>query len=194
MLPEQLKAGRPDPLGATWDGLGVNFAVFSANAEKIELCIFDSAGKREGSRMAMPECTDEIFHGYLPKTRPGLVYGYRVYGPYRPEQGHRFNPHKLLLDPYALQLVADVRWFDALFQLSRGLSRADLTFDWRDSAAAMPKAVVCDDLFNWGDDRPLATPWGGTIIYEARVRGFTMLRPDLRAPEQRITWTGFGSI
>jgi isoamylase len=184
MLPDRMEAGRPDPLGATWDGLGVNFAVFSANAERIDLCIFDRVGKREISRMAMPECTDEVFHGYLPEARPGLVYGYRAYGPYRPEQGHRFNPNKLLLDPYARQLSGELRWADALFGYRVGAARADLTFDRRDSAAAMPKAVVCDDLFNWGDDRPPATPWAETVIYEAHVRGFTMQRPDLRIPER----------
>ena len=179
-----MESGRPDPLGATWDGLGVNFAVFSANAEKIELCLFDRSGRREISRLTMPECTDEVFHGYLPEARPGLTYGYRAHGPYRPEQGHRFNPNKLLLDPYARQLVGEVRWSDALFGYRVGANRGDLTFDRRDSAAAMPKAVVGDDLFNWGDDRPPATPWADTVIYEAHVRGFSMQRQELRAPER----------
>lgn len=184
MLPDHMEPGSPEPLGATWTGLGVNFAVFSANAEKVELCIFDRIGRREIARMEMPECTDEVFHGYLPEARPGLVYGYRAYGPYRPERGHRFNPSKLLLDPYARQLTGELRWADALFGYRVGAGRADLTFDRRDSAAAVPKAVVRDDLFNWGDDRTPATPDANAIIYETHVRGFTIQRTDLRPPER----------
>ncbi|KAA2215316.1 glycogen debranching protein GlgX [Pseudoroseomonas oryzae] len=171
--------GRPHPLGAHWDGLGVNFAVFSAHASKIELCIFDPAGRRELSRMELPECTDEVFHGYLPEARPGLVYGYRAYGPYQPEQGHRFNPHKLLLDPYGRQMLGNLRWSDALFGHRLGAPRADMSFDRRDSAAAMPKSVVTDDAFNWGDDRPPDIPWDRTVIYEAHLRGLTMQREDI---------------
>ena len=184
ILPGRLLPGRPDPLGATWDGLGVNFAVFSAHAERIELCLFDRTGRREIARLTLPECTDEVFHGYLPEARPGLVYGYRAHGPYRPEDGHRFNPHKLLLDPYARQLVGELRWTDALCGYRMGSPRGDLSFDRRDSAAAMPKAMVCDDAFNWGDDRPPNTGWGETVIYEAHVRGLTMQRRDLRAHER----------
>ena len=179
-----LQAGRPDPLGASWDGLGVNFAVFSANAEKIELCLFDEAGRREVARLPLPECTDEVWHGYLPEAQPGQLYGYRAHGPYDPRNGHRFNPCKLLLDPYAKQLHGEVRWTDALFGYRLGAGRADLTFDRRDSAPAMPKGVVVDDSFNWGDDRPPAVPWDRTVIYEAHLRGLTMQRGDLPGRER----------
>ena len=111
----QLDRGAPYPLGATWDGLGINFAVFSAHAERIELCLFDPSGRREIARLDLPECTDEVWHGYLPNARAGLIYGYRAYGPYRPQEGHRFNPHKLLLDPYARRVAGKLRWTDALF-------------------------------------------------------------------------------
>ena len=187
-IPDRLLPGRPDPLGARWDGLGVNFAVFSANAERIELCLFDAAGRREAARLPLPECTDEVWHGYLPEARPGLLYGYRAFGPYEPRRGHRFNPHKLLLDPYARQLHGEIRWSDALFGYRVGAGRADLSFDRRDSAPAMPKAVVVDDSFNWGDDRPPAVPWDRTVIYEAHVRGLTMRRNDL-PPRERGTFT-----
>ncbi|MCI0754062.1 glycogen debranching protein GlgX [Teichococcus vastitatis] len=178
-LPDRLLPGRPHALGAHWDGLGVNFAVFSAHASKIDLCIFDPAGRRELMRMELPECTDEVFHGYLPEARPGLVYGYRAHGPFQPEQGHRFNPHKLLLDPYGRQMLGSLRWSDALFGHRVGAPRADLSFDRRDSAAAMPKSVVTDDAFNWGDDRPPDVPWDRTVIYEAHLRGLTMQRQDI---------------
>ena len=186
-LPERLAPGHPYPLGAHWDGLGVNFAVFSAHATKIELCLFDAAGRRQVARLPLPECTDEVWHGYLPEARPGLIYGYRAYGPYSPRQGHRFNPHKLLLDPYARQFFGDLRWSDALFGYRVGAPRGDVTYDRRDSAPAMPKAVVVDDSFNWGSDRPPATPWENTVIYEAHVRGLTMLHEDI-APRERGTY------
>ncbi|EHM02866.1 glycogen debranching enzyme GlgX [Acetobacteraceae bacterium AT-5844] len=186
-IADRLLPGKPHPLGATWDGLGVNFALFSAHAEKVELCLFDAAGRREIARLPLPECTDEVFHGYLPEARPGLIYGYRVHGPYRPEQGHRFNPNKLLLDPYARQLQGNLRWTDALYGYRMHGGRADLGFDRRDSAAAMPKAVVTDDAFNWGDDRPPAIPWDRTIIYETHLRGLSILREDL-APRERGTF------
>ena len=186
-VPDRLLPGRPGPLGADWDGLGVNFAVFSAYAERIELCLFDQAGRRETARLALPECTDEVWHGYLPEARPGQLYGYRAYGPYEPRRGHRFNPHKLLLDPYARQLSGEIRWSDALFGYRIGAGRGDLSFDRRDSAPAMPKAVVADDSFNWGDDRPPNVPWDRTVIYEAHLRGLTMRRDDL-PPRERGTF------
>jgi glycogen operon protein len=186
-LADRLLPGRPDPLGAVWDGLGVNFALFSAHAEKVELCLFDAAGRRELARLELPECTDEVFHGYLPEARPGQVYGYRVHGPYRPEHGHRFNPNKLLLDPYAKQFQGSLRWTDALYGYRAQGGRGDLGFDRRDSAAAMPKAVVTDDAFNWGDDRPPAVPWDRTLIYETHLRGLSILRDDL-APRERGTF------
>ncbi|MGH7044487.1 MAG: glycogen debranching protein GlgX, partial [Acetobacteraceae bacterium] len=181
-LPDKLLPGRPDPLGATADGLGINFAVFSAHAEAIELCLFESTGRREIARLPLPECTDEVWHGYLPEALPGCVYGYRAHGPYAPRHGHRFNPNKLLLDPYATALTGVVRWSDALHGYRVGAPRSDLSFDRRDSAAAMPKAVVTSNTFAWNDDRPPDVPWSETVIYEAHLRGFTMLRQDLLMP------------
>src|SRR6201996_5219228 len=176
--------GRPWPLGAQWDGLGVNFAVFSAHASQIDLCLFDPSGRREIARLPLPECTDEVWHGYLPNARPGLIYGYRAHGPYNPNEGHRFNPHKLLLDPYARQLSGSLRWSDALFGYRINSPRADLSYDRRDSAPGMIKSVVGDDAFDWGDDRHPNTPWAETIIYEAHLRGMTILRSDIPAAER----------
>ncbi len=190
-LPETLQPGRPYPLGATWDGLGVNFAVFSANAERMDLCIFESSGRHEIARYTMPEYTDEIWHGYLPNAPAGLLYGYRAFGPYDPQRGHRFNPNKLLLDPYARALHGALHWTDALFGYRMNSPRADLSFDRRDSAPGMPKGVVTDDSFNWGDDRPPDIPWSDTVIYEAHVRGLTMLRQDVIKPE-RGTFAALG--
>jgi glycogen operon protein len=180
----ELLPGSAYPLGATWDGLGTNFAVFSAYAEGIDLCLFDPSGRREIARMPLPECTDEVWHGYLPNAGVGLIYGYRAHGPYDPQNGHRFNPHKLLLDPYARQLAGELRWSDALFGYRVNSPRADLTIDRRDSAPGALKAVVTDEAFNWGNDEPPATPWANTVIYEAHVRGLTMLREDLLLPER----------
>jgi isoamylase len=182
-----LTAGAPYPLGATSDGLGINFAVFSAHAERIDLCLFDPSGRREIARLMLPEFTDEIWHGYLPNARAGLLYGYRAYGPYQPQAGHRFNPHKLLLDPYARRISGNLRWTDALFGYRVASQRADLSLDRRDSGPGMIKAVVADDGFNWGDDRPPNVPWSETVIYEAHVRGLTMLREDIR-PNERGTF------
>ncbi|PSJ39070.1 glycogen debranching enzyme GlgX [Sphingomonas deserti] len=187
-LPDRLESGSPYPLGATFDGLGVNFAVFSAHADAIELCLFDPSGKREVARIALPEVTDEVFHGYLPEARPGLLYGYRAHGAYAPEQGHRFNPHKLLLDPYTRRLHGQVRWTDALHGYRVRSRKADLSFDARDSAAATPKGVVTADAFDWtGDVRP-NTPWSKTVIYEAHVRGLTRLMEEV-PPEERGTFS-----
>jgi glycogen operon protein len=169
-------AGRPYPCGATWDGEGVNFAVFSEHAEKVELCLFDAGKRRELQRIPLPECTDHIWHGYLPEARPGLAYGYRVHGPYRPERGHRFNPHKLLLDPYAKEIVGEVRWSDALNGYAVGNKREDLSFDRRDSAPFMPRCRVLEHAFTWGEDSRPGVPWHDTVIYELHVRGLTMRR------------------
>ena len=184
--------GRPYPLGATWDGSGVNFAIFSEHAEKIELCLFDRRGNRELRRIVLPEYTDQVWHGYLPEASSGDVYGYRVYGPYDPPNGHRFNHHKLLLDPYAKRLLGALRWTDANFGYRVGSARADLSFDRRDNAAAMPKCVVVDTAFTWGNDRQLHTRWPDTIVYELHVRGFTMKHPGV-PPELRGTFAGLAS-
>ncbi|MGA9475709.1 MAG: glycogen debranching protein GlgX [Terriglobales bacterium] len=173
--------GKPYPLGATWDGEGVNFALFSEHAEKVELCLFDDAARREISRIALTEQTDQVWHCYLPEARPGLRYGYRVHGPYDPAKGLRFNRNKLLLDPYAKQIQNGIRWHDAHFGYRIGHRNEDLSFDRRDSAPGMLKAVVVDPAFTWGSDRPPKTPWHRTIIYEAHVKGLTFQHPDVPA-------------
>ncbi|AOY87453.1 glycogen debranching enzyme GlgX [Marinobacter salinus] len=181
--------GHPYPLGATWDGSGTNFALFSAYAEGVELCLFDREGKQELERIALPEYTNEVWHGYFPDLGPGQLYGYRVYGPYDPEEGHRFNHHKLLLDPYAKTLSGALEWHDALFGYVVGHDKADLSFDKRDSAPYMPKCQVIDPSFEWHLDRPIARPWHESIIYELHVRGFTIRHPDV-AEEARGTFRG----
>ncbi len=181
--------GVPYPHGATWNGEGVNFAIFSEGAERVELCLFDAAGHRETRRIEMRERTDNVWHCYLPQARPGLLYGYRLHGPYRPEEGLRFNPHKLLLDPYAKAIAGTVRWHDALFGYTVGSRREDLSFDRRDSAPFMPRGRVMETAFSWGDDRGPRVPWNETVVYELNVRGFTLLHPLL--PEAlRGTYAG----
>ena len=168
--------GRPHPLGATWDGSGTNFALFTAHASKVELCLFEDHGSSEIERVVLPEYTHEIWHAYLPDVRPGQLYGYRVHGPYAPERGHRFNHNKLLLDPYARALAGTLTWDDALFGYVVGDPAADLSFDERDSAPYIPKCEVVDPAFTWGR-RPERRPLHETIIYEMHVRGFTMRNP-----------------
>jgi isoamylase len=175
----RLSSGAPHPLGATWDGRGTNFALFSEHAEKVELCLFDRQGRREMERIALPERTEDVWHGYLNDVAPGQPYGYRVYGPYHPERGFRFNSNKLLLDPYAKQLAGRLVWSDAHFGYRAGSARDDLSFDRRDNARGMPKAVVIDEAFTWGEERRPATPWEDTIIYEAHVKGLTQQREDV---------------
>jgi len=184
--------GRPYPRGAHWDGEGVNFALFSEHAEKVELCLFDENGENEVQRVELPEYTDQVWHGYLPEARPGQLYGYRVHGPYRPEHGHRFNPNKLLIDPYARAIVGDLRWDDALFGYTIGHPEGDLSFDERDSAPFMPRCKVIDPAFTWGNDAPPDIAWHETVIYELHVRGFTQRHPDV--PEAlRGTFAGLAA-
>jgi len=185
----RVREGLPYPLGATWDGLGVNFAIFSANATKVELCLFDQEGRNELERVELPEYTDEVWHGYLPDARPGTTYGYRVHGPYEPAEGHRFNPNKLLLDPYARQLIGDLIWNPALFGYTIGSPDADLSFDKRDSARFMPKCRVVESAFTWGRVRRPQVPWERTVIYETHLRGFTMQHPAVPR-ELRGTFSG----
>jgi isoamylase len=173
----RVSEGLPHPLGATWDGLGVNFALFSAYATKVELCLFDGRGERELERIELPEYTDEVWHGYLPDARPGTVYGYRVYGPYEPENGHRFNHHKLLLDPYAKAHVGQLRWGPEVFGYTLGDEDEDLSFDERDSSHLVPKCRVIDPAFTWGRDHRPGASWERTILYEMHVRGYTKLHP-----------------
>lgn len=171
--------GHPLPLGATWDGKGVNFALFSANATAVDLCLFDPSGRREIERIRLPRRTDQIWHVYVSGMLPGQLYGYRVHGPYEPREGHRFNAQKLLIDPYARQLFGRVRWHDALFGYRMGSTRGDLTPDRRDSAPMIPKSVVVDPSHGWGDDRAPRVPWIDTVFYEAHVKGLTEMHLDV---------------
>src|ERR1700682_1540463 len=184
--------GWPHPRGATCDGEGVNFALFSENAERVELCVFDDAGRRQLQRIPLSERTDQVWHCYLPEPRPGMLYGYRVYGRYRPDEGSRFNPHKLLLDPYAMQIVGALRWSDALFGYTPGHRREALPYARRDSAGGMPKCKVIDPAFTWGDDRGPQVPWHEMVIYELHVRGYTMQHPDV-PPQLRGTYAGLAT-
>ncbi|GKS56963.1 glycogen operon protein GlgX homolog [Nitrospira sp.] len=172
--------GKPYPLGATWDGEGVNFSLFSENATAVELCLFDGPDAiQESYRIRLEERTDQVWHVYIPGLWPGQHYGYRVHGPYDPGQGHRFNPYKLLIDPYAKSIAGTVEWSDAMFGYRIGDPRADLTLDARDNADNVPKSVVVDQAFTWGGDHLLKTPWDKTIIYEVHVKGLTARHPDV---------------
>jgi glycogen operon protein len=175
----RLSAGAPHPLGASWDGQGTNFALFSANAQKVELCLFDSQGRRELERIALPERTEDVWHGYLSDVMPGHLYGYRVHGHYEPERGFRFNSHKLLVDPYAKRLAGRLVWSDAHFGYRAGSARGDLSFDRRDNARGIPKAVVIDQAFTSRQKNGPIVPWEDTIIYEAHVKGLTKQREDI---------------
>ena len=172
--------GRKYPLGATYDGEGVNFALFSANAEKVELCLFDDTGTRELQRIAILQNEESIWHVYVPNLKPGQVYGYRVYGPYKPSEGKRFNPNKLLLDPYAKKLTGRLIWHKALFGYDTDSPQKDLSFSTLDSAPYVPKAVVVEDNFDWKNEKSPQIPWADTSIYEAHVRGYTILHPQVR--------------
>ncbi len=190
IVKNRLREGLPYPRGATWDGKGVNFSLFSANATKVEVCLFDQAGRTELERIVLPEYTDQIFHGWIPDLGPGQIYGYRVHGPYEPDAGHRFNPNKLLLDPYAPAHNGELTWDHALFGYTIGHPDADLSFDERDSAPFMPKSVVIDPDFDW-KGQPARNPiaWDRTILYETHVRGYTMRHP--KVPEAlRGTYKG----
>ncbi|MGH8996406.1 MAG: glycogen debranching protein GlgX, partial [Acidimicrobiales bacterium] len=185
--------GSPHPLGATWDGGGVNFALFSEHATGVELCLFDDAeAGAPSATVSLTETTDRVWHAYLPDVRPGALYGYRVDGPHDPEHGHRFNRAKLLIDPYAKSVTGPIQWSDELFGYTIGDRSEDLSLDQRDSAARMAKGQVIDPAFTWGDDRAPHTPWNRTVIYEAHVRGMTMRHPGV--PEHlRGTYLGMAS-
>ena len=184
--------GNPYPLGATWDGMGVNFALFSENATGVELCLYDGDDHATESRkIQMRERTNMVWHCYLPEVRPGQLYGYRVHGPWEPDKGHRFNPAKMVLDPYARAITGGIRWDDTVFAYKLGGSE-DREADDRNSAGAMPKCVVVDSTFAWGDDRRPGVPWNRTVIYESHVKGMTMRHPDV--PEHlRGTYLGLCS-
>src|SRR5688572_29814813 len=184
--------GQPYPLGATWTGLGVNFAIFSAHATRVDLCLFDGPDAPAPSAcVELPEQTDMVWHGYLPDVHPGQLYGFRVHGPYAPDNGHRFNPRKLVLDPYAKAIGRATRWNDALFGFPMGQPDADMP-DPRDSAPYAPLAAVVDNAFTWGDDRRPRVPWHETLIYELHVKGFTKLN-DHVAESLRGTYLGLAS-
>ena len=191
IAPLRVWPGSPYPLGATWDGVGVNFALFSEHATRVELCLFDSPDAEvESLTIPLPEHTDMVWHGYLPDVQPGQLYGYRVHGPYAPHRGHRFNPNKLVIDPYARVVGRTVRWNETLFGFTFG--QDDTTFDARDSAPYAPLAAVVDNAFTWGDDRPPRTPWHETLIYELHVKGFSKLNAEV--PETlRGTYRGLAS-
>ena len=184
--------GKPYPLGATWDGEGVNFSLFSENAEAVDLCLFDDKGEVETERIPLAEKTDQIYHAYLPGARPGMLYGYRVRGPYDPAKGHRFNANKLLLDPYGKDIVGALKWSDAHFGYEIGNPEADLSFDERDDASGMPKSRVVETAFSWGDDRAPGVPWHQMVICELHVKGFTIRHPRV-PPALRGTFAGLAT-
>ena len=185
--------GQPYPLGATWDGQGVNFAIFSESATAVELCLFGHHDDAvESDKILLRERTDQVWHCYLPDVRPGQFYGYRVHGPYEPEHGNRFNPAKLLIDPYAKAISGAIKWSNALFAYKVGAPQEDLEPDPHNSAGGVPKSVVIDPAFTWEDDRPLRIPWNRTVIYECHVKGMTMLHPEV-AESIRGTYLGLCS-
>ena len=184
--------GQPYPRGAHWDGQGVNFALFSEHAESVELCIFDRDAAVERQRIPVREHTNQIWHCYLPEARPGMLYGYRVHGPYDPANGHRFNRNKLLVDPYARCIFGELRWDDSLFGYAIGHPDGDLSFDTRDSAPFVPRSKVIDTAFSWGDDTAPNIPRQDMVVYELHVRGFTMRHPDV-PPALRGTYAGLAT-
>ncbi len=171
--------GKPYPLGGNWDGSGVNFTLFSENATKVELCLYDESGNQETGRVTLTEYTDRVWHVYLPGIKPGQLYGYRVSGPYEPEKGQRFNPAKLLLDPYAKAIAGSLQWNDAMFGYTIGDAAEDLSRDDRDDARDMLKCAVIDPGFDWEGDSQLRTEWHRTLIYELHVKGFTINHPEV---------------
>ncbi|SDV51580.1 glycogen debranching protein GlgX, partial [Chitinasiproducens palmae] len=185
----RISEGSPFARGASWDGKGVNFALYSANATKVELCLFDADGKTEIERIEMPEYTDEIWHVYVHDLKPGAVYGYRVHGPYEPDAGHRFNPNKLLLDPYAKAHVGQLQWAPEVFGYTLGHADADLSFDERDSAPFVPKSRIVDTAFAWHHPSKVRVPWDRTVFYETHVRGYTKRHPAVPEAE-RGTFAG----
>jgi len=189
----QIWPGKSYPLGANWDGAGVNFAIFSEHAEKIELCLFDSAeSPKEDFLITLPECTNHVWHVYIPGLRPGQLYGYRVYGPYKPQEGHRFNPAKVLLDPYAKAIGRQITWREEMFAYDLQNRRKDLAIDKRDNATWAPLGVVVAPYFDWEGDTLLKTPWHETIIYEMHVKGMTQLHPYV-PKSLRGTYAGLAS-
>jgi len=182
-------AGKPYPLGATWDGTGVNFALFSANATGVELCLYGDDGNAESARIQVTEQTYQVWHAYIPGIQLGQRYGYRVDGPFDPDRGQRFNPAKLLLDPYTKAIDRPFAWHDSMFGYEMNNARSDLQADHRDSGPFVPKSLVIDPGFDWEDDQPLRTPWHDSILYEVHVKGFTATHPEIPV-QQRGTYAG----
>jgi len=188
----RLWPGQPYPFGATWDGEGVNFALFSENAAGVELCLFNNPDDAvESHRIPMRERTDQVWHCYLPDIRPGQLYGYRVHGPYEPQRGLRFNSANLLVDPYAKAISGRIKWSDAIFAYRIGSPRQDLEMNTENSAGGVPKSVVINSAFEWGNDRLLRIPWNRTVIYECHVKGMTVRHPAI--PE-RVRGTYLGLV
>ena len=185
----EILPGYHHTLGANWDGGGVNFALFSADAERVELCLYDQSGRHERARITLPECTDQVWHGYVPDCRPGDLYGYRVHGAYEPQHGLRFNPNKLLIDPYARLLSGELKWSDTQLAYRAGSGKLDLSFDRRDNSRSMPKCVVVDPAFTWGDDRAPQIHPSDTVFYETHVKGFSILNEAV-ADESRGSYAG----
>jgi isoamylase len=182
--------GKSFPLGANWDGKGVNFAIFAENADKVDLCLFKKEnGQKEIARIKLPEYTNQVWHGYIPKLKPGQLYGFRVHGPYEPQRGHRFNPTKLLLDPYARAIAGNYNWKDAVFGYQIGHPAHDLSINEEDSAPYVPKSVVVDPSYDWEDDEPMRTPFRRTVIYETHIKGFTCQHPEV-PDELKGTYAG----
>jgi glycogen operon protein len=191
-VPLSVWPGSPDPLGATWDGHGTNFALYSQHALRVDLCLFEQPNGPEIDRITLLERTRNVWHGYLPGVGPGQLYGYRVHGPYAPREGQRFNPHKLLIDPYARAISGRVDWSSPLFAFRRGSRTQDMTRDVHDSARGVPKALVVDDAFDWQGEQPPRVPWSETIVYETHVKGISIRHPDV-PPELRGTYLGLAS-
>jgi isoamylase len=191
-VPLSVWPGHPDPLGATWDGHGTNFALYSQNALRVDLCLFEQANGLEIDRITLPERTRNVWHGYLRGVGPGQLYGYRVHGPYAPREGQRFNSNKLVLDPYARAVSGKVDWNAPVFAYRLGSRTEDMTRDVHNSARGMPKSVVVDDAFDWQGDRPPRVPWSETIVYETHVKGISMRHPEV-PPELRGTYLGLAS-
>jgi isoamylase len=190
-MPLTVWPGRPDPLGATWDGHGTNFAVFAQHATHVEVCFFDDSGK-ESARVVLPEQTRNVWHAYINGIRPGQLYGYRAHGRYAPREGFRFNPNKLLIDPYTRAIAGRIDWNAPIFAYRLGGRNEDMTRDVHNSARGVPKSVVIDGAFDWGDDRPPNVPWSETVVYETHVKGISMRHPDV--PEEvRGTYLGLAS-
>src|SRR4051794_28472709 len=180
--------GKPYPLGAKWNGRGTNFGVYSENATAVELCLFDNQNNQTES-LRLEECTAFVYHGFVPGLAPGQRYGYRVHGPWDPSNGHRFNQHKLLADPYAQAIVGYVQWDQSIFPYTFGGVDPDLNMNEEDSGPGMPKSIVVDSSFDWSGDRRLRIPLADSVIYEVHVRGFSMTNPEI--PEElRGTYAG----